>query len=155
MNWPLTVSIALPVVLGAVAGMATGGETRGQWYASLRKPSWQPPGAVFGPVWTTLYILMGVACYRVWAAGAPTVPLFLYGLQLALNIVWSFAFFRAHNIGVALVDIVVLLATLVATAVSFYRVDPTAGLLLVPYVAWVCFATALNANLYMNNPEQP
>lgn len=71
MNWPLAVSVALPIALGAAAGAATQGETRGQWYESLRKPRWQPPRAVFGPVWTVLYILMGVACYQAWAAGPP------------------------------------------------------------------------------------
>lgn len=153
MNWPLALSVALPVALGAASGFATQGETRGQWYESLRKPTWQPPRKAFGPVWTLLYILMGVACYRAWAAGAPTGALFLYGLQLALNVLWSFAFFKAHSIGLALVIIVALLAMVVATTAAFYRVDRAAGLLLVPYVAWLCLATALNVNLYVNNPE--
>lgn len=151
MDWRLVPSIAVPVGLGALAGFATREGTRSEWYRQLQKPSWQPPGAAFGPVWTVLYVLMGIAFWRVWAAGAPAGPMALYALQLALNFAWSFAFFRAHSLGWALADIVALLVVLMATVVSFYRVDRTAGLMLVPYVAWVAFATALTGNLYVNN----
>lgn len=148
----LTLSIALPVGLGGVAGFMTSSETQGQWYQSLKKPSWTPPKSAFGPVWVTLYILMGIAAWRVWRAGGRDQPMLLYGAQLALNIAWSFLFFKAHNLQWALFDIVALLGMLIATTYSFYGVDQAAGHLMIPYVAWVSLATALTANLYINNP---
>lgn len=148
----LALSIGIPVGLGALSGYATRGETQGEWYTSLKKPSWQPPKWLFGPVWTTLYILMGVAFWRVWRAGAPTVPMVLFAVQLALNIAWSFLFFKKHDLTLALADILALLAAIIATAVTFYDTDRTAGLLLLPYLAWVTFATGLTARLYSLNP---
>ena len=151
MDWRLVASIALPVVLGSLAGYLTRGQTRGAWYTSLKKPGWMPPGYLFGPVWTVLYVLMGIAAWRVWRAGGGDQPMLLYASQLALNVAWSFLFFNAHNLQWALFDIVALLGVLTVTAFAFYKVDPVAGYLMVPYVLWVTYATALTANIYMNN----
>lgn len=148
----LALSIAVPVGLGALSGYATRGETQGEWYTSLKKPSWQPPKWVFGPVWTTLYILMGVAFWRVWRAGAPTLPVALYAVQLVLNVAWSFVFFKQHNLTLALANILALVAAIIATVAAFYDTDRTAGLLLLPYLAWTAFATGLTARLYSLNP---
>lgn len=149
----LLASVGIPLGLGTLSGFLTGPETSGAWYQALKKPSWQPPRAVFPVVWTVLYALMGLAAYRVWAAGGDNgLALALYALQLGLNIAWSFLFFRARNLTLALVDIVALLGVLLATVAAFYRVDPTAAYLLVPYVAWLMLATALTTYLYANNP---
>lgn len=147
----LLLAVGLPVSVGALAGYITRGESGGEWYRALRKPAWNPPGYVFGPVWTVLYVLMGVASWRAWRAGA-TGGLVLYGVQLALNFAWSLLFFRARSPRWALADILALLGVLAATAASFGRADPVAGLLMAPYLAWVAFATALNAAIVARNP---
>ena len=151
-DWPLTFAVSLPLGLGALAGWMTRDETKGEWYRSLRKPWWQPPATLFAPVWTTLYILMGIASWRVWRAGGGEHSMALYAVQLALNIAWSFLFFKAKNLDWALFDITALLGVLLATTSAFYRVDRTAGYLMLPYVAWVSFATVLTATLYASNP---
>lgn len=97
--------------------------------------------------------MMGLALYKVLAAGAPAWPVALFGIQLFLNILWSFAFFKWHDLTLALADILVLLAAIVATTSAFYQVDRTAGILMVPYLLWVTFATTLTARLYQLNPN--
>lgn len=125
------------------------------WYAALAKPSWQPPNSVFAPVWTTLYALMAVAAWLVWKrwgfAGA-RAPLVVYLVQLALNAAWSWLFFGRHDIPMALADILVLWVAIVVTLVLFWKKHRLAGALLVPYLAWVSFATALTWTLYRLNP---
>lgn len=123
-------------------------------YAALALPRWAPPGGAFGPVWTALYLLMGVAAWRVWwsaAAGArPALTLFL--VQLALNALWSWLFFAWRLGGWALLDIVVLWLMIAATLAAFARIDRVAGALLVPYLAWVGFAACLNFAVWRMNP---
>lgn len=144
------------VVCLAVAG-AGGAVTAANvstWYPTLVKPSFNPPNAVFGPVWTALYLLMAVAAWRVWRRRCNVATgraLSLWALQLALNLAWSFIFFGAHRIGYALIDITLLLIAILATAIAFWRIDRIASLLFVPYFAWVTFATVLNAALWRLN----
>ena len=149
----LVVFLALSLVVAAVGGAVTATSVGG-WYASLAKPSFNPPNGIFGPVWTLLYVLMGVAAWRVWRkfslVGARG-PLGLWGLQLALNLGWSVLFFGLRQIGPALAEILVLLAAVLATALSFRRLDRLAGLLLVPYCAWVAFASVLNFAIWRLN----
>lgn len=140
--------VTLPLVLGGLTGLAISGDVRGAWYAALRKPAWQPPSWVFGPVWTALYLAMGVASALVYARVGWSAPMAAYFLQLALNIAWSWLFFRAKSLGAALADIVALLVVLFVTTRAFWAVSPLAGALLVPYVAWTAFATALTAALW-------
>jgi tryptophan-rich sensory protein len=124
------------------------------WYAGLDKPSWNPPGWIFGPAWTLLYTLMAIAACLVWRRGGFTLqrgPLALYLLQLALNAAWSPLFFGAHAIGWALVDIVALWIAITLTLATFRRVSRASGLLFVPYLAWVTFATALNFMIWRMN----
>jgi len=138
----------------AAAGGAATASSVGSWYAGLVKPSFNPPDWVFGPVWTALYLMIAVAGWRVWRRrGQPgaRVALTAWGVQLALNLGWSLVFFGARLIGAALVEIVVLLAAIVVTAVLSWRIDRVAGGLLVPYIAWVGFATLLNASLWRLN----
>jgi tryptophan-rich sensory protein len=149
---------ALGLVLWIVASMAAGWVGSrfmpGEWYAALAKPSWNPPGAVFAPVWSTLYILMGVAAWLVWRkagfAGAP-VALGLFVFQLVLNALWSYLFFGAHRPDLAFVDIVVLWLAILVTTIGFWRVSVPGGVLLLPYLFWVGFASALNLQLWRLN----
>ena len=126
----------------------------GEWYTQLVLPSWTPPGWLFGPVWTLLYIAMAVAAWMVWRQGgvrANLLPLSVYLVQLLLNGLWSWIFFGEHLIGLALVDILALLATIIVVTVLFWRRRPVAGLLMVPYTLWVSFASALNFQIWRLN----
>ncbi len=126
----------------------------GAWYASLAKPSWNPPSSVFGPVWTLLYVFMGTAAWFVWKErgffGARWA-LSLFGIQLALNALWSYLFFGLHDPMLAFAEIVALWIAILATMVSFWRVRLIAGALLLPYLCWVSFAAALNYQIWRLN----
>jgi len=126
----------------------------GAWYAALRKPAWNPPDWIFAPVWSVLYVLMAAAAWSVWrqAGVAPQLGLFL--LQLALNAAWTWLFFGLRRPGLALAEIAVLWLAIAATVVAFWSVRPLAGWLLIPYLAWVTFAGALNAALWRYNPSR-
>lgn len=135
-------------------GSAATAQSVGTWYATLAKPAFNPPNAVFAPVWTALYLMMAVAGWRVWrAAGfAEAAPAFTaFALQLVLNVCWSLVFFGLRAIGPALAEIVMLLASIVLTVLLFRRHDRMAAWLFVPYIAWVSFATVLNAALWWLN----
>ena len=125
------------------------------WYQALEKPSFNPPSAVFGPVWTTLYVLMAIAAWLVWREPGPQPArrraLTLMITQLVLNALWSPLFFGAHAIGLALVDIVLLFVAVVLTTIAFARVRGLAAVLMVPYIAWVGFASVLNASIWFLN----
>lgn len=140
----------------AVAGIGGWFTSMGQpeWYASLNKPSWQPPSWLFGPVWTTLYILMAVAAWLVWRRAGwsdGSTALTLFFVQLALNLAWSGIFFALRSPGWALVEIVVLWLAILATTVLFFRHSTWAGALMVPYLLWVTFAAALNTAIVRLN----
>jgi len=126
----------------------------GDWYLALSKPSWTPPQGVFGPVWTVLYVMMGVAAWLVWRRSglvAAALPLALFAVQLVLNIAWSAIFFGMRQPGWAFVDIVALWVAVFVTMIAFYRVTPTAGVLLAPYLVWITFASALNLSIWRMN----
>ena len=146
---------ALPLVgfvlLSFLAGFVGSRFLPGAWYDGLTKPSWNPPSWVFGPVWSTLYLLMGIAAWLVWRRAGFGLPLVFWGLQLVLNALWSYLFFGLQRPDLALVDIGLLLATIVATILAFRPVSPLAAGLLVPYLLWVAFATALNLALWRLN----
>ena len=147
------VSIAAALAVGAIGGLATASSVD-TWYAGLNKPVFNPPNAVFGPVWTTLYVIMAVAAWRIWRsapASGRRPALILYAVQLALNLAWSLIFFGLRAPGLALAEVLVLLAAVLATAVAFRRIDRPAGLMMVPYAAWVTFASALNLEIWRLN----
>ena len=124
------------------------------WYQGLVKPSFNPLDGVFTPVWIALFVLMGVAAWRVWRRGpGPSVrkALALFAVQLCLNLAWSALFFGVRSIGWALAEIAVLWIAIMATLRLFHRVDPIAGWLLLPYLAWSTFAVLLNASLWWLN----
>lgn len=141
------------MVFGVVAALGLGAAP-GDWYRQIRKPSFTPPGWVFGPVWTLLYLSMAVAVWLVWLkAGFAAAPLAMavFGAQLFLNGLWSKLFFGMHNPGLALVDIVLLWVAIAGTIVSFWRVSPVAGAALLPYLTWVSFASVLNYSVWALN----
>ncbi|HET7029490.1 MAG TPA: TspO/MBR family protein [Candidatus Limnocylindrales bacterium] len=146
----------LPLLVGGVSGLATLDGLRG-WYRTLDQPSWNPPDRLFGPVWTGLYALMGGSLVQVVRATEPSigparrVALALFAGQLALNGAWSWIFFSRHAVGAALAEILVLWLAIVATIASFAAIRPSAAALLVPYLAWVTFATALTAEIWRRN----
>ena len=154
----LVISVALPLAVGGLSGYAT---ARGvsTWYPTLVKPSFNPPAWVFGPVWTLLYIMMGIAAFLVWRRGLDAdgvkIALTVFAIQLALNGLWSILFFGLQAPGWALAEIILLWMAIGITTLLFWRVDHTAGLLLLPYWAWVSFATVLNASLWWLNRSAP
>ena len=154
-DWPiLVVSLLAPLAAGGLGGIATAGAIP-TWYRTLNKPPWNPPGAVFGPVWTLLYILMGVALFLVWRRGWATPgvqpAVLLFAAQLVFNLLWSVVFFGLHSPGGALVNIAILWLLIVATIVAFFRLDAWSGVLMLPYIAWVTFASVLNATIWSLN----
>lgn len=121
----------------------------GSWYESLNRPAWTPPSWVFGPVWTLLYLLMGIAAWRVWVTGGfgdrrTRVALVLFLAHLVLNAAWTWLFFGLHLLTAAAVEIVVLWAVILVLAIRFWRLDRPAGVLLVPYLLWVTYAVTLS-----------
>ena len=150
----LIIAVAAPIVIGGLSGFAT---ARGvsTWYPTLVKPSFNPPAWVFGPVWTVLYLMMGVAAFLVWRQGISAdgvrVALVVFVVQLALNGLWSILFFGMQSPGWALVEIVVLWLAIGVTIRLFWVVVPAAGALLLPYLAWVSFAAVLNFTIWQIN----
>ncbi len=124
------------------------------WYGGLRKPSFNQPNSVFAPVWTLLYLLMAIAAWRVWRVAGFTPAIVLWVVQLVLNTAWSWLFFGRHRADVALLDIVMLLVFIIATTAEFFHFDQWAGILMVPYLLWVAFATVLNFSLWKLNRER-
>jgi tryptophan-rich sensory protein len=149
----LAVFLALSFSAAGLGGLAMRGGP-GTWYASLAKPSWTPPGWVFGPVWTLLYASMAVAAWLVWRGNGwsgARLPLALFGVQLALNAAWTPVFFGLHRPGLAFAEICALLAAIVATVAAFFVRKPAAGALMLPYLAWVGFAASLNFAIWRMN----
>lgn len=133
------------------------------WYAGLAKPFFAPPNWVFGPVWITLYFLMGLSLYFAWENGlvkpkaAPIkkkakLAITLFGIQLALNALWSYLFFGLRNPLLGLIEVIILWLSIAATIIAIYPVSKKSAILLIPYIAWVSIATTLNASLYLLNP---
>lgn len=152
------ISLAL-WILGSYAAAAVGAVASArapQFYAELEKPSWAPPARAFGPVWTVLYLLMGIAAWLVWRAGgwsgASRIALIVFVVQLALNALWSWLFFVFHKGALAFAEMLLLFATVVVTALLFTRIEPIAGILLVPYLIWLGVAMALNHAVWRDNP---
>lgn len=151
-SWiPFVVVCELAGILGAAA-TTTGSSS---WYQELAKPVFQPPAWVFGPVWTVLYAMMGIAAWRVWRSDSPRplrrTALTLFAIQLALNASWTPVFFGAHQVGLALLIMAALWLVLAATILAFRGIDRTASRLLLPYLAWVSFALLLNDAIWRLN----
>lgn len=150
----LLIWLAISFVASGVGAIAS--IRAAPFYGQLVQPSWAPPSSVFGPVWTVLYALMGIAAWLVWRADsfrATRAALSLFLLQLAVNALWTWLFFAWSQGALAFADIVLLWVLVVATAVSFWRIRPLAGVLLVPYLLWISFAAALNFAIWQLNPR--
>ena len=150
----LVIAIGTPLLAGGIGSIFTTAKIPG-WYANLAKPPLNPPSWVFGPVWTVLYTLMGLAAFLVWKRGgerkAVQQALMAFATQLFLNTVWSVLFFGLQRPDLALIDIVLLWIMIVVTMVLFARVSKISAWLLLPYLAWVSFATYLNYGIYVRN----
>lgn len=155
LRWSLF-TVPLVLGLGMLSGYAAGSGPANAWFAALRKPAIYPPPATFGIVWSILYVLMGVALAMIvsaWGARGRTTALVLFVVQLLLNLSWSPVFFALHRPTLALWVIVAMIPLVLATLIAFLRIRPVAGLLLVPYLAWICFAAFLNWQFVVLNPS--
>jgi translocator protein len=150
----LVIAILIPLLVGFSSSYFTITGVN-SWYQTIQKPEWNPPNWIFGPVWTTLYILMGIALYLVWKADAGDAvkkyAITLFAIQLVLNFFWSFIFFNQHQPGWAFVEIVVMWLMILLTIFGFAKINTTAAWLLVPYISWVSFAAILNFTIWKLN----
>ncbi len=149
----LIIAILLPMVIGGFSGFLTANSIN-DWYTTLNQPSFNPPNWVFGPVWTTLYLIMGISLYRIWILPVSEdrdKAIGIFALQMILNFFWSLIFFRWYLIGFALAEII-LMWVMIATMIHlFKKLDKVAGIMNVPYLLWVTFASVLNAAYFVLN----
>jgi translocator protein len=150
----LFISILIPLLVGAISGFFTTSGVEG-WYALANKPWFNPPNWIFAPVWTTLYILMGIALFLVWRSDADKTikqtAIVLFAVQLTLNFFWSIIFFKLQQPGWALAEIIIMWVMILLTMLWFGKISPTAAWLLVPYICWVSFASVLNYSIWRLN----
>ena len=150
----LVISIAVPLIIGFTSGFFTITGI-GSWYQTIQRPSWNPPNWIFGPVWTILYILMGIALYLIWKSDASRTvkrnAIVLFSIQLILNFFWSIIFFNQHQPGFAFIEIGVMWVMILLTSFAFAKINTTAAWLLVPYISWVSFAAILNFTIWKLN----
>lgn len=146
----LIISIIICQLAGGIGAIFTA-ESVGTWFLTLNKPSFNPPAWVFAPVWTTLYLLMGIALFLIWKNKNTGFAVTVFIIQLILNSLWSFLFFGFRNIQYAFIEIILLWLTILLCIILFYKISKTAALLLVPYIIWVSFASALNYELMRLN----
>ncbi len=150
----LAASIMICLFAGLIGSFFTSPAIPG-WYATLAKPAFSPPNWIFAPVWTTLFVLMGISMYLVWNKGLQKrdvkISLFIFGIQLVLNVLWSVLFFGLRSPFYAFVEIIMLWVAIALTIQNFSRISRTAGLLLVPYILWVSFAAILNFHIWNLN----
>jgi translocator protein len=154
-NWiKLVISLLVPQITGASAALFTVTGT-GSWYQQIKRPEWNPPNWVFAPVWTLLYIMMGIAFFLIWKTNAPVekkrTAMGLWAVQLFLNFLWSFIFFYKHHIGLAVAEILCLWIFIILTIFSFSKISKMAAWLLVPYICWVSFAGLLTYTIWNLN----
>ena len=152
-NWlKLIIAIIICQAAGAIGSIFTS-QSVSTWYLTLNKPSFNPPGWVFGPVWTLLFLLMGVSLYLVWQKGFKKhkKALYFFSIQYVLNIAWSYFFFYLQNPLAGFIEILILWLFILLTIIYFYKVSKPAAYLLIPYILWVSFAAVLNYFLYLLN----
>lgn len=149
----ILVAVSLPLLVGSIAGLATSPNIK-SWYAYLQKPVFSPPNWIFGPMWSLLYILMGVGLYMIWESEKSDLrrrALIVFFVQLAFNFAWSFIFFEFRLIGVAFIEILLVWISVAAMIYTFYPVNKKAALLQIPYILWVTFASLLNGAVWALN----
>jgi translocator protein len=152
--WKLTISVIICETIGIASGLLTQSEMN-TWFTTLNKPSWNPPSYLFAPVWTTLYLLMGIALWLIWKSDAleqsKIKAIIIFAIQLFFNFWWSILFFKFHSPALALFDIVLMIITILISIFHFAPISKLAAWLLIPYLFWVCFATVLNYSIWMLN----
>jgi len=150
----LIICLLIPLAIGGISGFVTQGEANGHWFTALDKPSFNPPPYLFAPVWTVLYILMGISLYLIWQSPRTELrkkALRIFVLQLLLNFLWSILFFSLHLLLISVIDIVLLWIMIVVMIITFRKIDPKAGYLQIPYFLWLSFATALDIAIWQLN----
>ena len=148
----LIMAITMPLLIGFSSSFFTVSEI-GSWYQTIQKPSWNPPNWIFGPVWTTLYVLMGISLFLIWRSSASQkrIAIILFAIQLILNFFWSVIFFKRHQPGFAFAEILALWLMILLSIFAFGRINKLAAWLLVPYISWVSFAAILNFTIWQLN----
>jgi translocator protein len=148
----LIISILIPLALGGIAGYATS-QNIPTWYVTLNKPFFTPPNYLFGPIWTSLFIMMGIACYLIWKSQHEnkSKALTIYVIQLTLNFSWSFVFFQFHQLALAFAVIICMWLSILTTILFFRKINKVAAWLLIPYILWVSYASALNFAVWQMN----
>ena len=148
--WKLLISLVIPFLASAIGGLFTASSVS-TWYLTLIKPSFNPPSWVFGPVWTILYLLMGISLYLVWIKKFDKNAFTFFGIQLVLNALWSILFFGLKSPLFAFIEIVLLWIAILITVIYFYRINKISAYLLIPYILWVSFAAILNFAIFILN----
>lgn len=149
----LIICILLPLLVGGISGFATATSIN-DWYVNINKPSFNPPNYLFGPVWTTLYILMGVSFYMILQTASHDMrkkAVNIFSIQLLLNFCWSFIFFNFQLPGFAFAEIIIMWISILTMIIIFYKINKTAALLQIPYLMWVSFASVLNGSIWYLN----
>lgn len=147
------ICLLVPLAIGGISGYATASGVH-DWYLTLHKPSFNPPNYLFGPVWTALYLLMGISLFIVWKSPAGLERrrgVIIFAIQITLNFLWSFLFFKFNLVSVALLDIVLIWVSILLMIILFSRISKVAAWLQIPYLLWVSFATILNGAIWMLN----
>jgi len=150
----LIISLAIPLVVGSVSGYLVRDEMNVEWFSILAKPSFNPPSYLFGPVWTVLYILMGVSMFLIWNTPKTELrqkALAVFGIQLFFNFWWSILFFSFHTIFLSVIDILIMWFLIIYMITLFKKIKPFAAYLQIPYLFWVTFATVLNISIWYLN----
>lgn len=148
----IAICASLCLLLGTASGFSTI-DSITNWYQFLNKPSFNPPNWIFGPVWTLLYLIMGIAVALIWHTPHPNQKraLQLFAVQFVLNLGWSFIFFNLRELGIAFVEIIAMLIAIIFTIVAFYKINRKAAFLMIPYLCWVSFASVLNFSIWFLN----
>ena len=152
-TFKLVCCVLIPLIIGGVSGYFTT-KNIATWYVTLIKPSFNPPNYLFGPVWTTLYVLMGISLFLVLNKSKEldrNKIIFVFSLQLILNFLWSFIFFEFHQLGLALIEIVVMWCSILVMILVFYKTNKWAAYINIPYLLWVSFASVLTYSIYNLN----
>ena len=152
-TFKLVISVLIPLIIGFLGSFFTASSVD-SWFTTINKPSFNPPGWIFAPVWTTLYILIGLSFYLVWRNNfgeARKKVISVYFMQLLFNLLWSVLFFGLKSPLLGLIDIIILLILIIANTIIFYKISKTAGYLLIPYLLWVSFASILNFSIFLLN----
>ncbi len=149
----LILCISIPLLVGGISGFATATSIT-DWYVNINKPSFNPPNYLFGPVWTTLYILMGISLFMIVQSSNSELrkkALIIFSIQLFLNFCWSFIFFKFQLLGVAFVEIILMWISILTMIILFYEINKNAALMQIPYLLWVSFASVLNGSIWFLN----